>query len=172
MDGSVMDGSSADDFGMTDRLSWIALLRRHFESWGLTDEHLSRAAAERVMAAVHRDGAAVGSVDPLQLATRWIRTMAEDGSSDSAEWFFRAPALLARFPAAFLETDIPDSHCDGAIDFLPELSPRLMPEQEVIGPITHAVRVAAEAMGEAMEGAMESVAAQGTGDGTRFPGGS
>jgi hypothetical protein len=94
--------------------------------------------------------------------------MADDGSADSSDWFFRAPALLSRFPAAFLETEVPDFVGLVALDFLPELSPRSMPEQEVIGPITHAVRVAAEAM----EGAMEGVAAQRTGAETRLPGGS
>lgn len=162
-----MDGSGTDEIGVTNRETWIVVLCRYFESWGLTDAVLARAAAARVMRTLHRDGA-FGSVDPLQLATRWIQSMAEDGSADSSDWFFRAPSLLSRFPAAFLETDVPHSYGHAALDFLPELSPRSMPEQEVIGPITHAVRVAAEAM----EGAMEGVAAQRTGADTTLPGGS
>jgi hypothetical protein len=168
MDGLAMDGSSADESGSTNREAWVALLCRHFDSWGLKDAGLARAAAERVVHALLRGDTASGSVDPLQLATRWIQAMADDGSGDSSDWFFRAPALLSRFPAAFLETDIPDACGAVAIDFLPELAPRAMPEQEVIGPITHAVRVAAEAM----EGAIEGVAAQRTRVETRFPGGS
>jgi hypothetical protein len=167
MDGSAMDGSASDEFGVTNRETWIALLCRYFESWGLTDEALARAAAARVMQTLHRDGA-FGSVDPLQLATRWIQSMADDASADSSDWFFRAPSLLSRFPAAFLETDVPHSYGHVVLDLLPELSPRSMPEQEVVGPITHAVRVAAEAM----EGAIEGVAAQRSGADTRLPGGS
>ncbi|HVW26079.1 MAG TPA: hypothetical protein VHC69_11970 [Polyangiaceae bacterium] len=163
-----MDGSAADESRSTNRDAWVALLCHHFDSWGLKDAVLARTAAERVMQALHRRGTAFGSVDPLQLATRWIQAMADDGSGDSSDWFFRAPALLSRFPAAFLETDVPDAGAALAIDFLPELAPLAMPEQEVIGPITHAVRVATEAM----EGAMEGVAAQRTGAETRLPGGS
>jgi len=166
MDGLAMDGSGADESGNRD--TWVAVLCLHFDSWGLKDEVLARTAAERVLQALRRRGTTSGSVDPLQLATRWIQAMADDGSGDSSDWFFRAPALLSRFPAAFLETDVPDAYGAVAIDFLPELAPLGMPEQEVIGPITHAVRVAAEAM----EGAIEGVAAQRTGADTRLPGGS
>ena len=162
-----MDGSAAGEPGVTNHETWISVLCRYFESWGLPDAALARAAAARVMQTLNRDGA-FGSVDPLQLATRWIQAMADDGSTDSSDWFFRAPSLLSRFPATFLETDVPHSYGHATLDFLPELSPRSMPEQEVIGPITHAVRVAAEAM----EGAMEGVAAQRTGAETRLPGGS
>jgi len=140
-----MDGSSADGFESTSD-AWVAALCRHFESWGLTDKVVARTAAERVMQAMYRRGGTVDVSESLQLATRWIQAMADDGSADSTEWFFRAPALLSRFPAAFLETDVPDSADSAFLEFLPEPAPRPMPEQEVIGPITHAVRAAAEAM--------------------------
>ncbi len=135
------------------------MLCRYFESWGLVDGLLARAAAERVM----RVASTHPRVDPTRIAARWIRAMADEGSEGS-DWFFRAPSLLSRFPAAFLETDVPDAAQNDFVELLPELSPQSMPEQEVIGPITHAVRVAAEAM--------EGVAAQRTGADTSFPGGS
>ena len=158
----AMDGSSADGFESTTRDAWIRLLCHHFDSWGLNDVAMARAAAERVLGAVERRALDLGEADPIRVATRWIQSMADDGAGESSDWFFRAPALLSRFPAAFLETDVPDpAHVYSVeMELLPELSPRSMPEQEVIGPITHAVRVAAEAM--------EGVAAQQTGVETSF----
>ncbi|HEX3594832.1 MAG TPA: hypothetical protein VHU80_07020, partial [Polyangiaceae bacterium] len=116
-----------------------------FASWGLTDALLARAAAERVLRAADCHAPAFTAFDPTRVAARWIRSMVDDGSNGS-DWFFRAPALLSRFPAAFLETEVPDVVHEELVDFLPALAPRSMPEQEVIGPITHVVRVAAEAM--------------------------
>jgi hypothetical protein len=140
-----MDGSSPDGYGSTTREEWLIVLGRYFESWGLTDGLLARAAAERVLKAADGQLGSPTLVDPMRIAARWIRSMT-DARNDGADWFFRAPLLLARFPAAFLETEIPDIVHDDPIGFLPELAPRSMPEQEVIGPITHAVRAAAEAM--------------------------
>jgi hypothetical protein len=149
----AMDGSSPDGYGSTTRDEWLVVLCRFFESWGLTDGLLARSAAERVLrvADAQMPRASASPLDPTRIAARWIRAMADDGVERS-DWFFRAPALLGRFPAAFLETEIPDVIGEDFVELLPELAPRSMPEQEVIGPITHAVRVAAEAM--------EGVAAQ------------
>jgi hypothetical protein len=82
------------------------------------------------------------------MATRWIRSFSDDGA-EAGNWFFRAPSLLARFPAAFLETEIPVSAPQKSFSLLPELAPRAMPEQQIVGPIAHAVRAAAKAIEDA-----------------------
>ena len=123
------------------------MVARYFESWGLSDRRIARIAAERVMNSLgspsrFRDG------EPVRLATRWIRAFVDDGAG-AGDWFFRAPSLLARFPAAFLETEIPPGSGASSPSLLPELAPRAMPEQEIVGPIAHAVRAAARAIEDA-----------------------
>jgi len=145
MDGSAFESSSSHEPPTCEE--WVAIVCRYFESWGLSDRRIARIAAERVMNAVgspsrFRDG------EPVRTATRWIRAFVDDGSG-SADWFFRAPSLLARFPAAFLETEIPPGSGVGSLSLLPELAPRAMPEQEIIGPIAHAVRAAAKVIEDA-----------------------
>jgi hypothetical protein len=145
MDGSGFEPSHSHGSPTCDE--WVLVVRRYFESWGLSEQRMATIAAERVMNAVgspsrFRDG------EPVRIATRWIRAFADDGV-EAADWFFRAPALLARFPAAFLATDIPKGPSASSLSLLPELAPRAMPEQEIVGPIAHAVRAAAKAIEDA-----------------------
>jgi hypothetical protein len=152
MDGSAAEtpftsGSARQD---ATRDEWVAVLCRYFACWGLADTLLARAAAERVMNAVSQP-ARVAPVDALHVAAQWVRAFADEGGEGS-DWFFRAPVLLGRFPASFLETDVPVPAQGDCVDLLPELSPRAMPEQEIIGPLTHAVRAAAQAMEGASAG--------------------
>jgi hypothetical protein len=145
MDGSAFESSYAHEASTCEE--WVEVVRRYFESWGLSERRFAKIAAERVMSAVgspsrFRDG------EPVRIATRWIRAFVDDGA-EAADWFFRAPSLLARFPAAFLETEIPRGSGVSSLSLLPELAPRAMPEQEIVGPIAHAVRAAAKAIEDA-----------------------
>ena len=145
MDGSAFESSHSHESQTCEE--WVTVVCRYFESWGLSDRRVARIAAERVMNAVgspsrFRDG------EPVRIATRWIRGFVDDGTG-VADWFFRAPSLLARFPAAFLETEIPKASGESSLSLLPDLAPRAMPEQEIVGPIAHAVRAAAKAIEDA-----------------------
>ena len=148
-----MDGSSAESTSEIDLFTHgisVRLLCRHFESWGLVDRERARAASGRVLEACHRLVRAGVEADPIDLATQWIRAMA-GGTDGGAEWFFRARTLLGRFPAAFLETEMPPARRDRAgLGLLPDPAPRAMPEQDITGPMARVVRVARTALEEAL----------------------
>jgi hypothetical protein len=99
----------------------VALLQAYFARFGLWDEPTSQAAARRVLNEVLR---ATGDWNDTELdrrlvtvARKWIRDFSEscgpgpavvaNAGSPVANWFSRAPVLLAKFPSAFLATPLP-----------------------------------------------------------------
>jgi hypothetical protein len=100
----------------------VALVQAYFARLGLR-EPASEAAAHRVVSEVVRT--LVDWNDPnvdrrlVAVARKWIRSFSEDyafaaGSSQAVDdpvpnWYSRTPALLAKFPSAFLETPVPTS---------------------------------------------------------------
>jgi hypothetical protein len=135
---------------MTDR--WVAFLQAYFTNFGLKDARMARTAAARVVAAV-REGLGEpvdGDAEPLLLgvASRWVESFARESAEDSSDWFWRAPSLLARFPATFLETPLPASPRAAELpdlDLLPAAFPRTMPQQEISGPFAAVGRSLREA---------------------------
>jgi hypothetical protein len=124
---------------LTDR--WVGFLQNYFINFGLPDADTARTAAVRVVTAVHTElGEPLdGDVEPLLLgfASRWVESFARESAEASSDWFWRAPSLLARFPATFLETPLPSwSRATElpSLDLLPEAFPRTMPQQEIAGP--------------------------------------
>ena len=105
-----------------------------------------------IVAAVHAElGAPLdGDVEPLLLgvASQWVESFARESAEDSSNWFWRAPSLLARFPATFLETPLPAwSRATElpSLELLPQAFPRTMPQQEIEGPLTAIARSLREA---------------------------
>jgi hypothetical protein len=123
----MFDSSSCDeldgawDVDEADRLGAhrLALLQAYFSRFGLWDAPTSQAAARRVVNEVLRttNGWNDAELDRrlVAVARKWIRDFSESSgpavaaSADLpvANWFSRAPALLSKFPSAFLATPLP-----------------------------------------------------------------
>jgi hypothetical protein len=125
---------------VTDR--WVGFLQNYFIKFGLPDADTARAAAARVVAAVHKElGEPLdGDAEPLLLgfASQWVESFARESSEEPSNWFWRAPSLLSRFPATFLETPLPSWSRTPELpspELLPQAFPRTMPQQEIEGPL-------------------------------------
>lgn len=137
---------------VTDR--WVGFLQTYFTNFGLPDGAVARAAAERVVSAVREElGAPLdGDIEPLLLgfASQWVESFARESAESSTDWFWRAPALLSRFPATFLETPLPSWSRAAelpSLDLLPQPYPRTMPQQEIPGPFAALGKTLREAWG-------------------------
>jgi hypothetical protein len=129
---------------------WVGFLREYFLSFGLPDVAFAQTAAERVAHAWYATGAINGDCEPmlLNVASQWIEAFARESSESEADWFWRAPSLLSRFPTTFLQTALPDFSRPGDtpnLDLLPESSPCAMQQQEILGPFASAARTMREA---------------------------
>lgn len=92
----------------------VALLRAYFARFGLSDREALDAAARRVVTAVRKatNGETNSEMERrlVVVARTWIRDFAGSGEE---QWTSRAPALLSKFPSAFLATPLtgpPRSH--------------------------------------------------------------
>ncbi len=127
----------------------VRLVRRYLRSFGLRDEHVVRAAAERVVQAVLAGSEAESSADLprrlLRLSRRWVEEFVRDVHDPSPDWFWRTQTLLARFPRAFLETPVPslgdlERKDAEAVPLLPDSVPCSMRQQEILGPLERATQ--------------------------------
>lgn len=126
---------------------WIDLVRRYLMSWGVADEQSARIGAQRLVSAVLSEWAP--SDDPsastdqsreelrltlIQRTRSWVQHFAFGVVGPSPEAFFRTPALLSKFPRAFLETPIPAAGDvpDGSPSLLPSSLPRPMMQQAIV----------------------------------------
>jgi hypothetical protein len=105
----ALDASWDDDESDREISHRLALMRIYFARFGLADREALEAAARRVVVTVRRitDSEDDGAVERrlVAVARSWVRDFAEsvEGPGD---WLSRAPALLSKFPSAFLTTPL------------------------------------------------------------------
>jgi hypothetical protein len=118
------------------RASWVELASGYLRRWGLADPAATESAAQRLTASVLEAGAA----DPetirrriVSLARQWIENFARTALVPDADWFWLAPALLARHPSRFLATPCPRyARLEADLQVLPDPSPRPMMQQAIV----------------------------------------
>jgi hypothetical protein len=86
----------------------VALLQVYFAQFGLVDAPKSREAPTRVVNAVLEWSGEDPELERrlVKVARNWIRDFATAAGSADGRWVSSAPAVLSKFPSAFLETPL------------------------------------------------------------------
>jgi len=136
---------------------WIDLVRRYLKSWGVADDASARAGAQRLVATVLAERAPSDATEHahdevrlrlIERTQRWVQQFAFGVVGPSPEAFFRTPALLSKFPRAFLETPIPaeDDTLRCSLSLLPFAEPRPMMQQAIVDSLEHVANSFREAV--------------------------